>query len=60
MGQRENCNEDYKIFRFTYKCKRAATRGAAFQEVVKAVLSTYLYICKHKQNYFNTKRIKIS
>ena len=30
MGQRENCNEDYKIFRFTYKCKRAATRGAAF------------------------------
>lgn len=49
MGQRENCNEDYKIFRFTYKCKRAATRGAAFQEAVKAdlvLISTYVNINK--------------
>ena len=38
MCQRESCNENYKIFRFIYKCKRAVSHTASHDKYI------YIYI----------------
>lgn len=55
MCQRESCNENYKIFRFIYKCKRAVSHTASHDKYIYI----YIYECA-LQPWHNNKNLEMT